>query len=474
MLRFNRNTSNSLQKFRAILNPQSHYDYDSLLSKLGATSNMIHRFSYSPIHCSSYSTTSTPTINNHNPNANNNLIPTTTNNHTSASTPPLLQDVDLQDSYPLRTVFNWGDQYLTLHFPSSTSSRLSSSSSSSLNPDQENEIFEQGHVDFHDESLQLLAHVLNMDYKECKRALYDARSGRIGEGGILLSRQQYENFSSLIKLRAHTHQPLQYLTGQSMFFGREFFVNDHVLIPRMDSEVLIESTLHHIRHHMKDSVVRILDIGTGSGCLITTLLCELSNDTDHHMVTGMALDISFDALQVARKNANRLLSHLNRNASNGNSSNGSVGVDGGGGSGGGHRKHRQVEFVHQDVFKLNEQQLEEIGSFNVIVSNPPYIRSSVIPQLSREVKEHEPIRALDGGQDGLDFYRHIVRLCDETALLDDGGLLALEIGYDQSHNVRQLILQSHKMRLLSVDKDLGGVERVIIALKRVQPEDDLT
>lgn len=262
-------------------------------------------------------------------------------------------------------------------------------------------------------------------------------------------------------------------------------MNNRVLIPRMDSEVLVDSTLHHIRNHMSDSIVRVLDVGTGSGCLIISLLCELMHDTDHRMGTsGVALDISHDALQVARHNANRLL-FSSSSSSLSNHKNFDENFYGKYSEeyeydddeeyeydDGEKRKGNKVElqFVQQDLFKIGEQQLEELGSFNVIVSNPPYIASSVIPQLSREVREHEPVGALDGGHDGLDFYRKLVQLCDETALLDDGGLLALEIGYDQSHDVRQLILESQKLRLLSVDKDLAGIERVIIAMKREESQ----
>ena len=205
--------------------------------------------------------------------------------------------------------------------------------------------------------------------------------------------------------------PLQYLTGEQEFMGLPFCVNEHVLIPRQDTEVLVEEAIRVIQKEMPEAAV--LDLCTGSGCIGISIQSFCSNT----QVT--AADISEDALKVAQKNA----------------------------------KENQVpvEFVHSDLF-------EEIsGSYDMIVSNPPYIPTDVIPQLMPEVQVFEPIEALDGKEDGLYFYRKIVEQSKDY--LNCGSSLMFEIGYDQGKDVSKMMTDAGFSNVC-VKKDLAGNDRV--------------
>ena len=206
--------------------------------------------------------------------------------------------------------------------------------------------------------------------------------------------------------------PLQYLTGEQEFMGLPFCVNEHVLIPRQDTEVLVEEAIRVIQKEMPEAAV--LDLCTGSGCIGISIQSFCSNT----QVT--AADISEDALKVAQKNA----------------------------------KENQVpvKFVHSDLFK------EISGSYDMIVSNPPYIPSKVIETLMPEVRDHEPIKALDGKEDGLYFYRILAEKVPEY--LTDGGWLVMEIGYDQSTDVEKLLKETG-FEQVSTQKDLAGLDRVV-------------
>jgi release factor glutamine methyltransferase len=210
--------------------------------------------------------------------------------------------------------------------------------------------------------------------------------------------------------------PLQYITGHQEFMSLDFFVNPAVLIPRQDTEILVEAVLEHAKK-LKDGTVEILDIGTGSGCIAISLAYYLSSA----QVT--AVDISKAALEVAGENAvkNRVL--------------------------------EKITFMESDVF----DQIPEGKRFDVIVSNPPYIPAADISGLQPEVKHHEPRTALDGGQDGLDFYRRIADGAVEW--LKPGGLLALEVGYDQAKAVSRLL--ESRYTGIGIVRDLSGIERVV-------------
>ena len=216
-------------------------------------------------------------------------------------------------------------------------------------------------------------------------------------------------YLELISRRA-SHIPLQYITGTQCFMGYDYKVDGRVLIPRQDTEVLVEQ----VAALMKKGD-RILDVCTGSGCILLSLLRMVPE------TTGVGVDISREALSVAEDNG---------------------------------RDVSQAQFVYSDLFDNVE------GLFDVIVSNPPYIETAVIEGLDAEVKDYEPRLALDGGTEGLDFYRRIVR--DAGTYLKDNGILAFEIGYNQGHSVSD-ILEANGYQDIQVIKDYAGLDRVVIA-----------
>lgn len=219
-----------------------------------------------------------------------------------------------------------------------------------------------------------------------------------------------EDYAMLIHRRAE-HIPVQYLTGEAWFYGRCFRVNESVLIPRQDTEVLVEEALKRIKPEM-----RVLDLCTGSGCILLTVLKEAK-------VSGVGSDISPEALLVAEINRKRM------------------GV--------------QANWIQSDLF-------EKIGgSFDMILSNPPYIQSQVIDTLAPEVRDHEPHLALDGSEDGLKFYRQIVE--EAPSYLNPGGWLCMEIGYDQGEDLKSLLTVSGRFTCIEVVRDLSGLDRVVCA-----------
>lgn len=209
--------------------------------------------------------------------------------------------------------------------------------------------------------------------------------------------------------------PLQHITGCQEFMGLSFLVNEHVLVPRQDTEVLVETVLEDVKSGMK-----VLDMCTGSGCILLSLL-KLGKG-----LNGTGVDISEDALKVAEKNAKTL------------------GVD--------------ATFLHSDLFEHVEE------TFDVIVSNPPYIRTDVIKGLEEEVKLHDPMLALDGKEDGLYFYREIVKQCPKY--LNAGGKVYFEIGHDQGTDVKAL-MESSGFRGVTVKKDLAGLDRVVFGVYNI-------
>ncbi len=205
------------------------------------------------------------------------------------------------------------------------------------------------------------------------------------------------------------HIPLQHILGYQEFMGLRFAVSPAVLIPRQDTETLVEEVMRFLHDGM-----HILDMCTGSGCILLSLL-KYSNDC-----VGVGCDLSADALKVAVENAAAL------------------GIE--------------AEFLQSNLF-------EEIkGRFEVIVSNPPYIKSGAIKELMEEVREHDPMMALDGGEDGLFFYRKIVASAGDY--LYPGGMLFFEIGCDQADEVSGL-MQDAGYKDITVCKDLAGLNRVV-------------
>lgn len=217
-------------------------------------------------------------------------------------------------------------------------------------------------------------------------------------------------YRKYIETRA-SHIPLQHITGVQEFMGLEFLVNQHVLVPRQDTEVLVESVLEVLKPDM-----RVLDMCTGSGCILISLMKLHGTST----ICGVGVDISKEALKVAQANGER------------------IGV--------------KADFIQSDLFGNVD------GRYDVIVSNPPYIRTAVIEELKEEVKCHDPFIALDGKEDGLYFYRKIVE--ESGTYLKDGGKLYFEIGHDQGKDVKNLMEQAG-FTGVTVKKDLAGLDRVV-------------
>ena len=231
--------------------------------------------------------------------------------------------------------------------------------------------------------------------------------------------ERCREFMKLIELRAG-RTPLQHLTGTQEFMGFEFLVNQHVLIPRQDTETLVELVLEE----QTDREKSILDMCTGSGCIALSL--ALMGGYRH----VAALDVSAKALKVAEQNRDRLLG-------------GYQGV---------------FELIRSDMFCA----LEPDRTFDIIVSNPPYIPSRVIEDLEPEVRDHEPRIALDGSADGLTFYRILAE--EGQNHLTKGGSIYMEIGYDQSEAVEGLFV-SRGYRDVRTFKDLAGQDRVVRAVR---------
>lgn len=210
-------------------------------------------------------------------------------------------------------------------------------------------------------------------------------------------------------------EPLQYILGTQEFMGIEFYVEKDVLIPRADTETLVETVLTHLAK----KGASILDIGCGTGCV------GLSIAHLNERVYLRGVDISASALALSRKNAEKL------------------GLE------------QRAEFVAADILSEHLP-----GKYDVIVSNPPYIRTDVIPTLMDDVRLHEPHLALDGGADGLKFYRRIVS--EAKTLLNENGFLAFEIGFDQGEAVSELMSESFAD--IKVIKDLAGNNRVVVGV----------
>ncbi len=234
------------------------------------------------------------------------------------------------------------------------------------------------------------------------------RSDLLAHGERAVEERQIAHYREWIAKRG-SHVPLQYLTGVQEFMGLAFAVDENVLIPRQDTEILVEEAMKNLHDGY-----RILDMCTGSGCILLSLL-HYSNGC-----SGVGADISEEALKVAGQNAEAL-------------------------------GQKNVRFVRSDLFANIE------GMYEMIVSNPPYIRSDVIATLADEVRLHEPRTALDGGRDGLDFYRKIA--AESPGHLCGGGMLFLEIGYDQGEAVRTL-LEEAGFKGVTVAQDYAGLDRV--------------
>lgn len=278
-------------------------------------------------------------------------------------------------------------------------------------------------------------------------------SGNALECAELWLKEKLSAYENALKKRA-ARIPLQQIIGQQEFMGLSFFVNEHVLIPRQDTETLVELVLQE----QKDKDISILDMCTGSGCIAVSLK-KLGG---YAHVEGA--DISEEALKVARKNAAEILKEHPETLTDAFEQNKAVPeenclmVSG-------HQKQYDdseqcmmlnagVSFRHSDMFSA----FPETEPFDVIVSNPPYIPSAVIEELEPEVRDHEPRGALDGTADGLYFYRILAEECAKH--LTPGGHVYFEIGYDQGMAVKEL-LDNHGFKDTRVIQDLAGKDRVV-------------
>ena len=229
-------------------------------------------------------------------------------------------------------------------------------------------------------------------------------------------------------------EPVQYIMGSQEFMGLEFIVNENVLIPRQDTETLVEDALEIINTGTlrgEDMDVRrkewdILDLCTGSGA-IGVSLARIANK-----VNVTCSDISEGAIKVAKENAQK------------------------------HGVAKSVKFEQGDLFKPFSKHFRK-QKFDMIISNPPYIKSSIIPTLQKEVCEHEPLSALDGGESGLDFYERIVS--GVGSHLRKSGVLLLEIGHDQGEAVSGLLSRNGEFTSIRVLKDLANRDRIVFAKK---------
>lgn len=259
------------------------------------------------------------------------------------------------------------------------------------------------------------------------------RNDLLVHGERLVTDEQKTAYCKLLEKRAQ-RIPLQHLTGVQEFMGLEFVVNEHVLIPRQDTEILVEEVLKELHDGM-----HVLDMCTGSGCIITSLM-HYSNDC-----TGVGVDISEDALAVARANAERILNAYHTSDISGEMYGDKAIAES-------ENVGKTVEFIQSDLFE------NVTGQYEFIVSNPPYIQSAVIDTLMPEVRKYEPRLALDGTEDGLFFYRRIVEKSREY--LTSGGMLYFEIGYDQAESV-SVLMQEAGFTQINVVKDYAGLDRVV-------------
>jgi len=218
-------------------------------------------------------------------------------------------------------------------------------------------------------------------------------------------------YISLIEKRGSRY-PLQYITGHQEFMGLDFIVNEAVLIPRQDTEVLVETVLEYMKAGDK-----VLDMCTGSGCIIISLAAGKQAGR------AVGADISDEALQIAKANAR-------------------------------HNHVGDIEFVQSDLFENID------GLYDIIISNPPYIPSAGIERLMPEVKLYEPSLALDGAPDGLLFYKRIIK--GAKTFLKPGGCLFFEIGWDQAGGISAMLRENDFSEVI-VKKDLAGLDRVVYA-----------
>lgn len=227
-----------------------------------------------------------------------------------------------------------------------------------------------------------------------------------------IDRKFINNFEQLLKRRLN-REPIANIVNKKSFWSYDFFVNENVLTPRSDSEILVEAVLSNY-NNMNENL-NILDLGTGSGCLILSLLKMYKN------ATGLAIDISDKALQVAKQNAKNL-------------------------------KVENIKFLKNNW----NDNIED--KFDIIISNPPYIPTKEIKELEPEVNKFNPLLALDGGEDGLNCYRYLAKSLDKN--LKENTKIFLEIGKNQEKDIEK-IFNENGYKLLKMYKDLAEINRIL-------------
>ena len=232
----------------------------------------------------------------------------------------------------------------------------------------------------------------------------------------ILNKNELKIFLNLIEQRS-LGKPVSYLTNKKFFWNSEFFISNDILIPRPDTEIIIENVLRLTKNKNK---INILDIGVGSGCIIVSILKEREN------FRGTGIDLSKKCLIISKKNAIA------------------------------HKVSSRLKLYKSDVDKFN------LGKYDLIVSNPPYIKTSRLKYLERDVAEFEPKLALDGGLDGLSEIRKVIKKSSE--LIKKSGKLILEIGFDQKNKVINL-LKKEGFYINSTHKDLANNDRCIVSTK---------
>ena len=234
---------------------------------------------------------------------------------------------------------------------------------------------------------------------------------------------ELSSFKGLFQRRLQ-HEPVQYITGSTEFMGLEFVVDRRVLIPRPETEVLVEQVIRYAKEHFPSRPLRILDIGTGSGCIAVSLAALIEN------ASVVAFDSSSDAVDVARINAEK------------------NGVE------------TKIALSVQDVFRISEADVS--SKFNLMVSNPPYIAKTEFEELQPEIKEFEPSFAVTDDGDGLSFYRRIAQI--GRSFLDEGGAIIVEHAYNQSEST-QIIFTDAGWGNVQPFSDYSGKDRGLIATK---------
>ena len=235
-----------------------------------------------------------------------------------------------------------------------------------------------------------------------------------------IDESKVEIIKTMIDKRKNSY-PLRYILGEREFWGMDFKVSEGVLIPRQDTEILIEETLKKLKDNKHKSNLKGFEIGVGSGIISITLLKEIET------LTMIGVDINDKAIELTKANALK------------------------------HEVSDRLCILNSNLFeKINKE-----NQFDFIISNPPYIETKVIDSLQEDIKQHEPKLALDGGEDGLDFYRAIIE--QSKSYISPEGFIAFEIGYNQAEAVKKIFVENGYPNV-TIAKDLAGFDRVVIGM----------